>query len=577
MTDLGLIIYDEQSFFSRVIKAGTEQGIFTRDRADEIIKVAVAMANKYVLEREVDFRSEEELGKVQETIVKLIAVGLEIRSKGDVEAGISILMSDSPVSLFRVAFTRIEKLRIRWRKLLQDHKITIMVTQDEYACLSDLTCQRLSQMSIFTDSELYTIESLTLQDELFSNLGLLEYYENEAEKYEFILKLRSILPFDLLNKSPNVKAENLSEVDSIRESIISTLIISARIDSEDPVAVTMPQVREFLSTFADHIEDDPFTDEMENAVLDVIQELGSDLNDDDGSMLTREIIRIAQKLMDIIVSEWGLVNSDSETVFYKRWSRLVILSDAPDVMERILTSDEMIDEFDFDIILSRILGVEKQEALDIINRLPWKQFAPDQIMRLFQECEDYQKSMADTMEIDGFTAAEFVDLIDEFPPSILKRIIPRMKSAVSKMKFSLEELQLLADAQFPETLSLIRSAGPPASFNLKKAISEFSSGSERHRQIVFHSSVSADYFSTLFKELWLSKRNFVKKQIKLLSGLELADVFERLVSLDKEKITEHEKDGIQFCTREFQEFYDIIPKTKKNQVDKCLADIISQG
>ncbi len=182
MDTLGLVVHDEQTFLTKVVNTGMEQGIFTRDRADEIIRISVAMANKYVLQKEVDFRSTEELAKVQETILKLIGVGLEIRSKGETEIGIGLLMEASPVDLFRLAYTRIERLRHSWRSLLGDHRIEILVSADEYQCLADMACQRLSEMSIFAESELHAIRSLTLDDELFSTLGLVEYYEAEAGK-----------------------------------------------------------------------------------------------------------------------------------------------------------------------------------------------------------------------------------------------------------------------------------------------------------------------------------------------------------------------------------------------------------
>ncbi len=168
MDSFGLVVHDPQSFLAKAINYGMDEGIFTRDRADEIIRISVAMANKYVLHKEVDFRSTEELAKVQETILKLIGLGLEIKSNGNVDEGIGLLMDLSPVELFRLAHTRVEKLRYRWQKLLQNHRIEILVSAQEYQCLSDYACQRLGEMSIFTESELHTIGSLTLDDELFS-------------------------------------------------------------------------------------------------------------------------------------------------------------------------------------------------------------------------------------------------------------------------------------------------------------------------------------------------------------------------------------------------------------------------
>ena len=239
MHAMGLVVHDDQTFMTKVVDTGIEQGIFTRDRADEIIRISVAMANKYVLQKEIDFRSTEELAKVQETILKLVGVGLEIKSKGSVEEGVMLLMDASPVDLFRLAYTRIEKLRQRWKLLLLDHRIDILVSSKDYECLDELSCQRLAEMSVFSENEIYTIESLTLDDELFATVGMVEYYEQDLERYEFLLRLKDILPFALLNKSPNVTAGSLSEVDSIREALINTVVISAYGDVADPVAVSM--------------------------------------------------------------------------------------------------------------------------------------------------------------------------------------------------------------------------------------------------------------------------------------------------------------------------------------------------
>ena len=118
------------------------------------------------------FRSQDELAKVQETILKLVGVGLEMRCQRDVDEGIRLLMEASPVDLFRVAYTRVSKLRQAWKLLLQDHRVELLISRKEYECLDELSCQRLAEMSIFSETEIETIKSLTLGDELFSSLGV---------------------------------------------------------------------------------------------------------------------------------------------------------------------------------------------------------------------------------------------------------------------------------------------------------------------------------------------------------------------------------------------------------------------
>jgi hypothetical protein len=568
MTDLGLIVYDEQGFFSRVISAGTEQGLFTRDRADEIIRIAVAMANKYVVEKEVDFRSEAELAKVQETIIKLIGVGLEIKSRGDVDQGVMILQESSPVDLFRLAYTRVEKLRSRWRKLLKDHGISILVTKDEFECLSDISCRRLAEMSIFTDSELHTIRSLTLPDELFTSLGLVEYYEEEAEKYEFILKLKRVLPFDLLNKSPNVMAESLSEVDSIREALTATLIISDYLHTADPVAVSMPDVRNFLESFS--LDEDPFTPEVENAVLDVIHELGEDLGEDDGALLTREVIRIAEKTLDTIISEWDLVNASSENVFYKRWSRMVILSDAPEPMERILTSGQMVDEFDFELVISQLATKPAEEAQGLIKRLPWKNFLPEQTIRLFHQLEQYQENLAGSVTLSDFNPGQLIDLVEELNPKALKTIEPALRKALDAAQFTMEDLELLAGLPSSNVWFLAQMAGPPVDYDMGQMLTEFKTSPERIRQVVFHAAVRGAYFPELFQEAWLSDPAFVKKQVKFVPVTEIGHFIERLLPGNEEPVLREGEAGaeLQFRTKEINAFFKSLPAGKKKAAVK---------
>ena len=99
MESWGLVVHDEQAFLAKVVNLGVDEGILTADKVDEIIRISVAMANKYVLQKEIDFRSQDELAKVQETIIRLVGIGLEIKSKGIVEEGVRLLIDASPRAL----------------------------------------------------------------------------------------------------------------------------------------------------------------------------------------------------------------------------------------------------------------------------------------------------------------------------------------------------------------------------------------------------------------------------------------------------------------------------------------------
>ena len=564
MESFGLVVQDTQNFLSKVVDYGMQQGIFTRDRADEIIRISVAMANKYVLHKEVDFRSTEELAKVQETILKLIGVGLEIKSGGDIEAGIGMLMEVSPVELFRVAHTRIEKLRHKWQQLLQDHRIEILVSQGEYECLSDVACQRLSGLSVFTETEMHTIESITLEDDLFSTLVLLEYYESELERYEFIVRLRRILPFALLNRSRLVQADNLSEVDSIREALINTLIISSYVESRDPVSVTMGDVRRFLTSLTLTEDTDIFPAEVEDVLVEIIQELGEDLPDRDASLLTKEMLRSARKLMETIIDEWDTVNSKSEGAFFKRWVRLVILSDFPDPMDRISSSHGALDEFDFEMVVGLLMNRPSDEALKLAERLPWDRLLPDQTIRLFQEFEGYQEIFAARAVLNEFSAHELVDLIEEVSPEAFKKLLPALTESVSERQFTLEDLELFATLPEFEASVLLRMAQPPSDYDSAQLLVRFREGTESLRQVIFYSCIQANFFPDLFQEAWSVDRDFVKKLVKAVPDAEIGTLLLAAAGGQRPQVVGATKTPkLRFPSPALDSFFKALPAGKK--------------
>lgn len=575
MESFGLVVHDEQTFFSKVVNSGMEQGLFTRDRADEIIRVSIAMANKYVVQKEVDFRSTEELAKVQETVLKLIGVGLEIKSKGEVETAVSLLMDASPVELFRLAYTRIDKLRHNWRQLLQDHKIPILVRPDEYECLADLTCQRLANMSIFTDAELHTISSLTLSDELFSSLSLVEYYESELERYQFILRLKDILPFDLLNRSPNLEAENLSEVDSLRESLINTLVIGTYTNTSDPVTVSMEDVREFLKAIDVEAAMSLFPEDVENAVLDVIQELGEDLDESEGALLAKEIIHTSQKLIETIVSEWDTISSSSENIFFKRWCRLVALAGAPDPIERILSEKADLDEFDFELIFSQLLNRSPEGVAGIIQRLPWSRMSPDQIIRLFHGLEQYQEELAAHADLTGFNSVELIDLLEGLTPTALQRLTPALTKPFQDAQFSMEDLEILAGLPNAESVDLLMKTGGPSDYTQEQILQEYKEGSEQTKRILFYSCSGAGVFGTLFQEAWAMDQAQVKKMMKTVPPYEIGRLILAANDGRFPRGLDDPNHEVQFDSEEVDSFFSKLTAARKKAVVKYLTALKS--
>lgn len=565
MDSLGLVVHDDQSFFTKVVNLGIEQGIFTRDRADELIRISIAMANKYVLHKEVDFRSPEELAKVQETVLKLVGVGLEIKSKGNDDEGVRLLMQLSPVDLFRLAYTRIEKLRNSWRRLLLNHRVEILVSSKEFECLSDLTCQRLAEMSVLTEDELYTIRSITLEDELFSSLTLMEYYESELERYEFLLRLRSILPFALLNRSPNVRADNLSEVDTVREALINTLLISAFMNCPDPVAVSTGDVRDFLAALGTLSMGDMLPEELEDVVVELIHELGEGLEESDVSLLTTEMVRTCKKLLDTIEQDWDTVSAASAGTFFKRWTRMVILSDVPDPIEDILSSEGLLDEYAFSLLCDQIMNLPENDALALIERFPWNRLVPNQIIRLFHEIRFYQQAFAARAVLKGFGAVELADLIEGLEPDIVKDLKPALHEALSEAAFGLEDLEVLVGLPHGEGVDLLRVANPPIDLDRRQILVEFREGSLMRRRALFFSCWGSEHFPDLFLEAWSNDPAIVKQLVKAVQPHHIGSLLLSAAGGHKPRVIETEKgrNDLLFDEKEVNGLYRSLPQTKK--------------
>ena len=564
MEKFGLVIHDEQSFIARVVERGIQQGKLAHERADEIVRISVAMANKYVLQNEIDFRSVEQLARVQQTVFKLVGIGLEIKSKGEIDEGVAYLMDLTPVDLFRLAYTRIVSLRNEWKKLLLNDRIQILVNSKEYDCLSELACQTLAKMSVFNEGELYSIKSLTLEDDLFTSLSILEYYESELKRYQFILKLKDALPFKMLNRSPFVNAENLSEVDSIREALINTLVISGYLETKTPIALSVLEIREFLESIDWNLVEEPFPFQIEGAVIDVIHELGHGMSEDEASLLAKEIIRTIQKMVTTIVNDWKTVSSPSPAIFFKRWERIVILSDKLDELEQLVTPSGGFDEFEFETLVERLAGLPVTDLQNVVEHLPWESLTPDQVIRLFHDLRPHQKMLGEYVRLGEFSGPEFIDLLECMDNDSIKAIVPKIKEALAVISLELEDLETLASLPEIDQCGVLRAVAPPQ-LDRGQALVEFRDGSLRIRKILFQSCIRAEFFPDLFFEAWAMDPKFVKREVRSLSVSEIGPFLDSVSShlppkADKSSNGEFE---LEFSSNELNSFYKSLPASKK--------------
>lgn len=564
MENYGLVIHDEQSFMAKVVKLGVEQGELARERADEIVRISVAMANKYVLQKEIDFRSLEQLAKVQETVLRLVGIGLEIKSKGDIDQGIAYLKQLPPVDLFRLAYTRVSNLRREWKKLLLNDRIQILVNKKDYECLSELACDMLSKMSVFTEAEIYTIKSLTLEDDLFTSLSVLEYYESELKRYQFVLKLKELLPFGHLNRSSIIRAENLSEVDSIREALINTLVISTHVEAKSPIALSVAEIGQFLESIDWKLVQDPFPTEIEGAVIDVIHELGQDLEQDEASQLAKEVIRTIQKMVTTIFNDWKTINSTSTTIFFKRWQRIAILSDKLDELEQLVTASGGYDEFDFENLIERLARLPESGIAALAPHLSWRSLMPDQLVRLYHDMGPYQKIFSKYVYLKEFTGPQLIDLLETMNSDSLKAIVPKVKDALANISLEFEDLKTLLSLPDVERYELSKMVATPQ-LEREQALSEFKDGGPKIRRMLFHSCRNAEFFHDLFFEAWAMDPQFVKREIRSLSVSEIGPFLNLLSGNVMPKILYNEMNEpeIEFASEELNNFYKSLPATKK--------------
>jgi hypothetical protein len=564
MENYGLVIPDDQSFMARVVELGVQNGILTRDRADEIVRISVAMSNKYVIQKEIDFRSLEQLARVQQTVLKLVGMGLEIKSEGSLEVGVKFLVEVSPVELFRLAYTRTENLRNEWKKLLLNHQIPILVDKEQYSCLSDIACQILSEMSVFTESELYAIQSLKLDDELFTSLTILEYYESELRRYQFILKLRDILPFQMLNKSPLVNADNLSEVDSIREALINTLVISGFLETETPVVVTTDEVRAFIGSVDWLSAEDPFPVEIESTVIDVIHELGQGLQEEEASLLAKEVISSVQNLVTTIAHDWKTVNSPLTQVFLKRWARLAILSDTFDEFDQLGMQSGKMDEFEYENLINKMARMSEAEMINLLSLMSWEALTPDQIIRLFHDFGPHHGKFVEYVSLREFSGAELIDLMETIEPSSLKELIPKIKEALASVSLDLEDMEVISSIGEIDSFELLRASAPPQ-LEKGQALLEFRYGNPRIRKILFHSCIGAEFFHDLFLEAWNMDPHFVKREVRSISPREIGRFLELASGRVRPAVVAVENDEfqLQLTDKDISNFFDSLPTTKK--------------
>ncbi len=298
----------------------------------------------------------------------------------------------------------------------------------------------------------------------------------------------------------------------------------------------------------------------------MIQELGDGLEEKEVSLLTREILRSFQKLLDTINSEWDATNLQSETFLFKRWSRMVILSDAPDQLERILRAAGDLDEFDFEVLISQLLSRPDSEAPIILDRIPWEKVPPHQVVRLFHESERLQILCAPKIQFEPFTPGDLIELLEGLDARVIALMQPALAKALPTMQFSLDELASLVEILPANGMELLKAVSPPEEYDAKRITREFREGNEKIRKALFYAVLGTDFFPDLFIEAWSMDPSLVKKLTKHIPASQIGQVFFEACGRCAPKIIPKADKGqstLNFPSDALNAFYRSLPAKKK--------------
>jgi hypothetical protein len=253
---------------------------------------------------------------------------------------------------------------------------------------------------------------------------------------------------------------------------------------------------------------------------------------------------------------------------------MVVLSDGPDPVERILSSGRKLDEYDYEILVSQLLNRSENDVAQLIRRLPWTNMTPDQIIRLFHELETYQEELAVGVSLSGFNAHELIDLVEGISVKAVKNLVPALRKVFPEAQFSLEDLELLVGLPKSEAVMLLRLAGPPVDLDRRQVLSEFRDGPEKVRQVLLHACSTADFFPELFQEAWSIDPGLVKRQMKLLHA---NDVGPFVHAAQEDKVLPIAIGGkeadLQFQGRELNSAFKSLSAAKKKAVMKYFENL----
>jgi hypothetical protein len=324
------------------------------------------------------------------------------------------------------------------------------------------------------------------------------------------------------------------------------------------------EIREFLESIDWNLVEEPFPFQIEGAVIDVIHELGHGMSEDEASLLAKEIIRTIQKMVTTIVNDWKTVSSPSPAIFFKRWERIVILSDKLDELEQLVTASGGFDEFEFETLVERLAGLPVTDLQNVVEHLPWESLTPDQVIRLFHDLRPHQKMLGEYVRLGEFSGPEFLDLLECMDNDSIKAIVPKIKEAIAVISLELEDLETLASLPEIDQCGVLRAVAPPQ-LDRAQALVEFRDGSLRIRKILFQSCIRAEFFPDLFFEAWAMDPKFVKREVRSLSVSEIGPFLDSVAShlppkADKSSNGEFE---LEFSSNELNSFYKSLPASKK--------------
>ncbi len=128
MTRARIATVNPRSFLSQTTVYGMEQGIFSRDKVDDVQEQIAAISHKLFVTRSRDLSSGEEARGSILSAFGTVSLGLEYASKGNIEESATILTHNDTILFFRIGNTLLKRL-LRYAQKIREEAVLVSPTE----------------------------------------------------------------------------------------------------------------------------------------------------------------------------------------------------------------------------------------------------------------------------------------------------------------------------------------------------------------------------------------------------------------------------------------------------------------